>query len=196
MNVTYNNSLAAGDVYLVRHGATDWSKSGRHTGRTDLSLDEDGVEAAKSLKTKLGHIEFKYVFTSPLKRAVTTCELAGYGTKAIRNDDLMEWDYGDYEGLTKSEIQNIEPGWDVYDHGAKGGEAPMQVVKRCQSFLTEIKDLEKPIAVFSHSHLLRSLATVFIDTDIKFAQKIQMDTARVSVLAKSPLGGMIISWNV
>ncbi len=196
MSATCNNSLADGDVYLVRHGATSWSKSGRHTGRTDLPLDEDGVEAAKSLKVKLSHVEFKYVFTSPLKRAVDTCELAGYGEKAIKSDDLMEWDYGDYEGLTKDEIQKIEYGWDVYDHGAKGGEVPIQVLKRCQTFLSGIKNLEKPIAVFSHSHLLRSLTTAFIDVDIKFAQKIQMDTARVSVLSELPMGGIIISWNV
>jgi probable phosphoglycerate mutase len=186
---------AQGDVYLIRHGATTWSKEGRHTGRTDLPLDEDGIKAAMSLETRLAPINFRHVFTSPLQRAYKTCELAGYAAEAVVSDDLLEWDYGDYEGLTKDEIHKTDPGWDVYDRGAKGGESVEEVLMRCRNFLKQIQDLEKPVAIFSHSHFLRSFATVYIDEDIKLAQKIQLDTAKVSVLAKSSLGNVIVSWN-
>ncbi len=188
------NLLLEGDIYLVRHGATPWSKTGRHTGRTDLQLDQSGVAAAASLKGLLAAVQFRHVFSSPLQRAMMTCELAGL--KARPDPNLLEWDYGAYEGLTKQEIQTREPGWDIYRCGALNGESVGQVVKRCENFLDSVKNLDKPIAVFSHGHFSRALAAVFIGEDIMFAQKIQFDTARVAVLSGQASVGTIVSWNI
>ncbi len=188
------NELGKGDIYIVRHGATPWSKAGRHTGRTDIALDQSGEKAAEALKSVLTQIQFRHVFSSPLQRAKKTCELAGLKPKLDPN--LSEWDYGDYEGLTKTQIQETAPDWDIYDSGTLNGESIEQVTKRCENFLESVKDLAKPIAVFSHGHFSRALTATFIGENIKFAQKIQFDTAKIGILAATTFGGAIVSWNV
>src|ERR671913_390030 len=117
-------------VYLLRHGETEWSLSGQHTGVTDLPLTENGRLAARLLKSALAAETFALILTSPLKRALETCELAGFGERAEVDPDLMEWNYGEYEGLTTKQIQLTRPGWSIFRDGCPGGETPDQVASR------------------------------------------------------------------
>ena len=144
------------ELVIVRHADTDWTASGQHTGHTDVALNERGREAARRLPAKLAHWGFESVFESPLRRAVETCELAGYGARAQVRAELREWDYGSYEGLTTTEIREQRPDWDLWRDGAPGGEDAAAVGARADAFLGELPPGGDVLA-FSHGHFLRVL---------------------------------------
>lgn len=149
-------------IYIARHGDTAWSASGQHTGLTDLPLTAEGEEHARSLRSRLKDIAFSRVFTSPLQRARTTCTLAGYGSEAEVDHDLVEWDYGKYEGLRSADILAERPDWDLFRDGAPGGETPAQVADRADSFWKRVRGMEGNVLVFSSGHFIRVLAARWI----------------------------------
>ena len=139
-------------VFLARHGETDWSKSGRHTGRTDLALSAQGELNARRLAGPLSGIGFARVLTSPMRRARRTCELAGLGAGAEVEPDLAEWDYGAYEGLTSAEILARRPGWRLFKEGCPGGESPARVEARADRLIARLRAMDGNVALFSHGH--------------------------------------------
>ena len=183
---------------LVRHGETAWSLSGQHTSRTDIPLTEKGEQDARKLAERLRTVKFSHVFTSPLQRARRTCVLAGLGEVAEIEPDLVEWDYGDYEGQRPADIREARPGWNVFRDGCPGGESPAQVSERADRLIARLRTLEGNIAIFSHGHFGRVLAARWIGLQIRQAQHLLLSTASVSVLgyehnlAEVPA---IILWN-
>ena len=169
-------------ICLVRHGETEWSRDGRHTGRTDVPLTRDGELAATAIAQALAGRAFAQVWTSPLQRARRTCELAGFGGVAKSDDGLLEWDYGDYEGRTGARIREERPAWSLFRDGCPGGERPQQVAERAESFLARAGDPRDGILVFSSGHLLRLLATVWLRCEPRFADHLPLDTASISIL--------------
>jgi probable phosphoglycerate mutase len=167
-------------VYLVRHGETEWSKSGRHTGRTDLPLTPHGEATARALAERLARISFDRVLTSPLQRAARTAQLAGFA--ATSEPDLVEWDYGDYEGLTSSEIRTRRPGWQLLRDGCPGGESVRQITRRADRIAARLKGQNGHVLVFAHGHLLRVLAARWIRQPARFAQALLLSTASLSAL--------------
>ena len=145
-------------IYLARHGETAWSLTGQHTGRTDLPLTERGERNARRLGKRLTGRGFAKVFTSPLQRALRTCELAGFGPVAKADPDLLEWNYGDYEGLTTLQIQAKRPGWQLFRDGCPGGESPDQVGQRADRVVSRLREFPGDALVFSSGHFLRVLA--------------------------------------
>lgn len=193
--VEFQDKSKLSQIVLVRHGATSWSESGRHTGRTDVELTPLGLAQASHLARKLTGYVFDAVFTSPLLRAKQTCALAGFADIAIVDNDLAEWDYGRFEGLTKTEIRVHNPNWDIFSNGADGGESLEQVSDRCDRFIDRLATSGECVAVFSHGHLLRSLAARWIGQSIEFGRHIALGTASISVLCDEDEVPMITSWN-
>jgi probable phosphoglycerate mutase len=169
-------------IILIRHGDTQWSLSGKHTGKTDLPLTEGGEQRASSLRPKLQEIAFDHVFTSPLQRARRTCELAGLGAVAQVDPNLHEWDYGAYEGLTTGQIRALQPGWGVFKDGCPKGESVEQVCQRADAVLDRLRALGGTIAVFSHGHFSRSLGVRWIGLPLLDGQRFSLGTATLSVL--------------
>jgi probable phosphoglycerate mutase len=145
-------------LYLARHGDTAWTELGRHTGRTDVPLNERGEEHARRLGEWLRGFSFARVVTSPLQRASKTCALAGFGTGAKTDADLMEWDYGLFEGKTTSDILKEQPGWELFRDGCPGGESPAGVAARADRFLARVRDLDGDVLAFSSGHIIRMIA--------------------------------------
>lgn len=169
-------------VFLVRHGQTAWSLSGKHTGRTDIPLTADGEKEARTLHDRLRAIVFKRVFVSPLQRARQTAALAALATPVEIEPDLVEWDHGEYEGLQSAEIRAIRPDWNIYQHGCPGGESPAQVSERADRMIARLRTLEGDIAIFSHGHFGCVLAVRWIGLEIAQASHFLLDTASVSIL--------------
>jgi probable phosphoglycerate mutase len=144
-------------VYIIRHAETDWSLSGRHTGRTEVPLTRQGEEHAIGLGDRLRGKNFIKIFSSPRERAKRTCELTGFGRMMELDDDLQEWDYGDYEGLRTSEIQSKQPGWILFRDGCPNGESLEQVSARADRVVGRLRQLDGNIAIYSHGHFLRVL---------------------------------------
>jgi broad specificity phosphatase PhoE len=185
-------------LYLIRHGETAWSKSGQHTGKTDLPLLAEGEAAARQLGEKLRAFKFDHVLTSPRLRARQTCELAGLGAGAKIEPDLAEWDYGDYEGLRAAEILRLRPGWNIYRDGCPGGESPTQIAERADRLIARLRRLDGTVAVFSHGHFGRVLAVRWIELPVEAAKRFQLGTAATSVLGferGNPADPVIASWN-
>lgn len=151
-----NNGLPV--IYLARHGETAWSLTGQHTGRTDLPLTERGERNARRLGERLAGLRFAKVFTSPSQRAVRTCELAGFGTAAEVDPDLVEWNYGDYEGLRTVQIQAKRPDWQLFCDGCPNGESPGQIGARADRAVSRLREIEGDVLIFSSGHFLRVLA--------------------------------------
>lgn len=170
-------------VYLVRHGETAWSISGQHTGRTDIALTEHGEHAAQELRARLQGLSFAKVFTSPLQRAQRTGELAGFGDSAETDPDLMEWDYGDYEGMRTVDIQAEHPGWRLFEDGCPGGEPLEEVATRAERVIARIRALESDVLVFAHSHLLRVLIARWVALPALEARRFYLGTSSVSILS-------------
>ncbi len=145
-------------LFLARHGDTPWTDAGKHTGRTDLALNERGKQNARQLGERLRQNSYVRIFTSPLKRASNTCELAGYGDRAEIDSDLLEWDYGDFEGKTTEEILKDRPDWQLYRDGCPGGECPEDVAARANRFLARVRDIEGDVLAFSSGHIIRMIA--------------------------------------
>ena len=169
-------------LWLIRHGETDWTVSGQHTGRTDIPLTENGREQARALKSRLADQAFDQVFCSPLQRARETCELAGFGAQAQIEPDLMEWDYGIYEGRTSADILKVEPGWSLWTSDIQNGENAEQVRTRVGGLLDRLLTQQGTIALFAHGHILRSLISMWMSNDVRLGENIILDTASVSVL--------------
>jgi len=171
-------------VYLVRHGETSWSATGQHTSLTDLSLTERGEEEARSLGPRLGGLAAQAVFTSPLKRAMRTCALAGFGSVAKIDEDLVEWNYGEYEGRRLAEIRSVRPGWDLFRDGCPGGESPADVGARADTFLRRLRaaPAQGVSLVFSSGHFLRVLAARWLGLDPQGARHLLLSTASLSAL--------------
>jgi len=186
---------------MVRHGATEWSENGRHTGRTDLPLIDKGRRQADRLPPLLATLSegaIPVVYTSPLQRSVETARRGVPGVRAIVDDNLAEYDYGDYEGLTAAEIDSIHPGWDLFDDGCPGGETLAQVAARCDAFVAELERTVPGGAaiVFTHGHLSRILTTRLVGLDPKAGAVLQNDTASVGIIADKRGHYVITGWNV
>jgi broad specificity phosphatase PhoE len=169
-------------VYLLRHGETEWSLNGRHTGVTDVPLTKNGRMAAQLLRPILARETFGLVLTSPLQRARETCELAGLGERANVERDLMEWNYGEYEGLTTEQIRMTRPGWSVFRDGCPGGELPEQIGTRADRVLTKVRAAEGNVALFAHGHILRVFAARWINLSPGYGEHFLLDTATLNVL--------------
>jgi probable phosphoglycerate mutase len=169
-------------VYLLRHGETEWSLNGQHTGVTDVPLTENGRLAALHLQPILANEIFTLVLTSPLQRARETCELAGLGKPANVEPDLIEWNYGEYEGLTTEQIRMTRPGWSVFRDGCPGGESPEQVGARADRVLTKVRTAKGDVALFAHGHILRVLAARWVNLSPDYGEHFLLDTATLNVL--------------
>ena len=169
-------------IYLIRHGETEWSRDGKHTGVTDVLLTEQGRQTAQLLQPVLARETFALVLSSPLQRARDTCELAGLGKVAVIEPDLMEWNYGEYEGLTTKQIQLTRPGWSVFHHGCPGGETPEQVAGRADRALAKVRATDGDVALFAHGHILRVLAARWINLQASCGEHFLLDTATLNVL--------------
>jgi probable phosphoglycerate mutase len=184
-----------GDLVLVRHGETDWSRAGRHTGRTDEPLNETGRANAAALAGRLAGRSFALVLTSPLSRAVETCRLAGLGDAAQVRDDLAEWDYGEYEGRTTPEIRAGRPGWSLWADGVVGGETIADVGARVDRVIAEAARAGGDVALFAHGHVLRVLAARWLGLEPDAGKLLALDPASVSVLGWEHEWRVIRSWN-
>ena len=173
-------------LYLIRHGETEWSLSGRHTGRTDIALTAHGEDEARALGKRLRDIPFEHVLTSPLERALQTCILVGLDKAPEVEPDLAEWDYGDYEGQRSSDIRNSSPDWNVYRDGCPHGEMPAEVSDRADRLLARLRAPTGNIALFSHGQFGCVLAVRWIGLAVAEARHFKLGTASVSVLAFDP----------
>jgi broad specificity phosphatase PhoE len=182
-------------IIVVRHGETEWSRDKRHTGRTDLPLTAEGREQALALIARLSGLSFAAVFVSPLRRARETCELAGFADRAIVDPDLVEWDYGEYEGMTGAEIQERRPGWTLFRDGVIGGETIDDVAARAERVLTRVRAIEGNVLLFGHGHQLRILTARWLDFPAAAAQHLQLATASPSTLGYEHDWTALLSWN-
>lgn len=173
-------------IYLVRHGETDWTLSGRFTGNSDIPLTSHGEDDARSLHTILGNIPFGYVFCSPQQRARKTCELAELSTGYMIDEDLSEWDYGAYEGEYSIATYKKHKDWNIFRDGCPQGETASEVSARVDKLLARIRMLNGSVGIFSHGHLLRVIASRWIDLPISHAINLNLDTASISILTYDP----------
>lgn len=191
----------AARVLLVRHGETAWSRSGQHTGRTDVPLLEEGRRSAKLLGERLhrepwGGLREAEVRTSPLVRARRTCDLAGFGERARDWDTLMEWDYGDYEGLTSAQIaERAGPGWLIWRDGVAGGESPDALARRADEVVEWARSADRDVLVFAHGHLLRMLGARWLGRGPAFGARLRLDPAALSVLGWAYGAPALERWN-
>ncbi len=169
-------------VYLARHGETAWTISGQHTGLSDIPLTERGERNARELGTRLRPLQFSQVFTSPLQRASKTCELAGFANVAVVDADLVEWNYGEYDGRTSADIRKTRPDWDLFRDGCPGGESLAQVALRADRVIARLRALAGDTLVFSSGHFLRVLAARWLGQDPQFARYFVLTTATLSAL--------------
>ncbi len=169
-------------VYLVRHGETAWSQTHRHTGLTDIALTDNGEREARSAATRLTDLAPVLVLGSPLQRATRTAELAGFGAALHTDADLVEWDYGDYEGLTTAQIRQTRPSWDLFRDGCPGGELPEAIGRRADRVVDRLRACDGDALVFAHGHLLRVLAVRWLGLPPGYGRYLVLSTATVSVL--------------
>jgi broad specificity phosphatase PhoE len=185
------------EIWLVRHGETEWSRSGQHTSRTDLPLTPEGERQAESLKRMLAGHSFTLVLSSPMKRAVETCRLVGLSPEL--SDDLREWDYGDYEGLTTPEIQKSAPGWTIFTGSVPNGETIEQVGARADRVISRIISRAQAaagdVALFGHGHLLRVLAARWVGIEPSGGRLLALSTASLSVLGYERETRVVRLWN-
>jgi probable phosphoglycerate mutase len=181
------------EVVLVRHGQTDWSRTGRHTGRTDVPLTEEGKRQARAVGAALRGREFALVLSSPLLRALDTAKLAGFEPEV--RDDLAEWDYGEYEGVTTRQIREWVPDWTVWTHSAPGGETADEVGRRLDRVIGKVRASSGRVLVFGHSHALRALTARWIGQSVSEGRFFKLDTATVSVLGYERETPVVLRWN-
>lgn len=169
-------------LYLARHGETAWSLTGQHTGLTDLPLTERGERNARRLGTRLAELAFAKVYTSPLQRAVRTCELAGFGAVAERDPDLAEWNYGEYEGRRTQDIQMERPDWRIFRDGCPGGEMLAEVGARADRVIARVRAIDGNVLLFSSGHILRVLAARWLGLEPAAGRFFLLSTASLSAL--------------
>ena len=182
------------EVWLVRHGETEWSRDHRHTSHTDLPLTRNGVATACELRSRLEGEEFRLVLTSPRQRARRTAELAGF-PDAETDDDLVEWGYGAYEGITTADIRETVPGWSVWTHGTPEGEPPEELAARLDRVVGRLRDTDGRALVFGHGHALRALTARWLGLTVAEGRLFRLDTATVSVLGHERETPVILRWN-
>ncbi len=183
-------------LYIARHGETAWSLSGQHTGLTDLPLTERGQSNARRLGNQLRGRSFAHVFTSPLQRARRTCELAGFGAEAEVDRDLLEWNYGDYEGLRTAEIHAKRPGWELFRDGCPGGESAGDVGARADRMVDRVRAVQQDVLIFSSGHFLRVLAARWLGLEPEAGRYFLLSTASLSALSyEHDLSPVIQLWN-
>jgi broad specificity phosphatase PhoE len=184
-------------LWLLRHGATEWALNGRHTGSTDLPLLPEGEAEARALSPVLSQQRFAAVFSSPLQRARRTCELAGLGDQMQICDDIIEWNYGDYEGITTATIRESIPEWTVWSHGCPNGEDPPEVEARCARAISTALAIPEDgdVALFAHGHILRALAGTWLGLGAAGGQLLRLGTASVSILGWERETRAIQRWN-
>ncbi len=187
--------MARAELWLVRHGETEWSASGRHTGTTDIELSEAGIRHATALRERLTGIDFGRVLTSPLQRARVTCELAGFGDRAEVVTDLAEWDYGKDEGLTTIQIREERPGWTVWRHGPRDGETAQEIGQRADRVIALAKEAPGPVLAFGHGHMCRVIGARWIGLDAAEGIRLKLSTAAVCVLGHDRETPAIVRWN-
>jgi probable phosphoglycerate mutase len=175
-------STSSQQVYLIRHGETEWSLSGRHTGITDLPLTEHGRRMAKMLQPVLARESFALVLTSPLERARETCELAGLGGHTEIDRDLMEWNYGAYEGLTTEQIRAQAPGWILFRDGCPGGETPDQIGVRVDRVIARVRAVNGDVVLFAHGHIFRVFAARWLGLPVTAGSHFLLNTATLNIL--------------
>ena len=190
-----NGKQPSGEVYLIRHGETEWSLSGQHTGSTDIPLTDHGEAVARLLAPVLADRNFSLVLCSPLQRARRTCELAGFADQARIEPDLVEWNYGAYEGITSAQIHAEAPGWQVFTDGCPDGESPEQVGQRVDRVLAQLRGAEGPALLFAHGHLLRVLVARWIDLPPSEGRRFLLDTATLNVLSHYRGTPALQCWN-
>jgi probable phosphoglycerate mutase len=182
-------------IVLARHGETEWSASGRHTSVTDVELTDNGRRAARALGERLAGRRFALVLTSPRTRARVTCELAGYGDQAEVDPDLVEWDYGEYEGLTTPQIRESVPGWTVWTHASPGGETAAQVGARADRVIARALAADGDVAVFAHGHFLRVLGARWLELEPERGASLGLDTASLCELGFERENRVLWLWN-
>jgi broad specificity phosphatase PhoE len=182
-------------IVLVRHGETEWSAAGRHTGRTDLPLTEAGRQRAVALGSALRGGEWEMVLSSPLRRARETCELAGLGHEMAIDEDLREWDYGEYEGLTTPEIRSRRPDWSLWRDGCPGGETPEQVGARADHLVGVLRKADGDCLLFAHGHILRVIAARWLGQPVQFGARLALSTGTLSTLGFERETEVIWEWN-
>ena len=182
-------------IWLFRHGETAWSLSGQHTGRTDLPLTTAGRRRARAIGRRLSGRPFALVMSSPLARALETCRLAGYGEAAELSDDLMEWDYGDYEGRRTADIQKERPGWSLWRDGVPGGETVEAVGARARAVIATASAAAGDVALFAHGHVLRVLGACWLGLPPDGGRLFALGTAAVSVLGYERDTRVVVKWN-
>jgi probable phosphoglycerate mutase len=180
---------------LVRHAETEWSLDGRHTGRTDIPLTDNGRAAARALEQRVSGWTFSLVLVSPLGRARETCELCGLGAQAQERTDLLEWDYGEYEGITTPQIHEHRPDWNLWRDGCPGGETAVQVAARADRVIEELRALDGVAAVFSHGHMLRVLGARWIELPPEGGARLGLSTGAICVLGYERGTANIGRWN-
>jgi probable phosphoglycerate mutase len=182
-------------VWLVRHGETEWSASGQHTGRTDLPLTHEGQKHAMEIGRFLSGRRFRLVLTSPLQRAIETCRLAGYGDTAVLDSNLREWDYGEYEGYTTLGIRNERPGWSLWSDGVPGGETIEQVAARARAVIDRTHSDFGDVLLFAHGHILRILSCCWLGLPPQAGRLFALGTASVCTLGYERETRVITRWN-
>lgn len=188
------HEAADGELWIIRHGETEWSRDGLHTSHTELELTAEGVEVARRLAERLEGVEFDLVLSSPRVRARRTAELAGF-TDIQLDDDLTEWDYGDYEGRTTPEIREEVPGWTVWAYPCPGGENAEQVSSRLDRVVARVRANGGRVLVFSHGHASRALAARWLDQPVQEGRLFKLDTATISVLGYERESPAVARWN-
>ena len=183
-----------GELWVIRHGETEWSRDGLHTSHTELELTAAGEEVARKLAERLEGVEFDLVLSSPRVRARRTAELAGF-TDIDLDEDLTEWDYGDYEGRTTPDIREEVPGWTVWSHPSPGGESAEQVSERLDRVVAKVRAHGGRVLVFSHGHASRALAARWLDQPVQEGRLFKLDTATISVLGYERESPVVARWN-
>jgi broad specificity phosphatase PhoE len=185
----------AQEVWLVRHAETEWSLSGKHTGRTDVPLTDAGRARARELGARLRSRQFWLVLVSPLERARETASLAGLGDACQVREDLLEWDYGEYEGITTREIRETRPEWFLWTDGVPGGETAEEVGARCDRIVEEILGADGDVAIFAHGHVLRALGARWLEEPVSFGGRLYLTTGSLSTLGFEREVRVIRLWN-
>jgi broad specificity phosphatase PhoE len=189
-------TLRMNELWLIRHGETAWTLSKQHTGRNDIPMTEAGEKDASALKHLLNGKTFQEVYVSPLRRAQDTCRLAGYSSGAKITPEIMEWDYGDYEGRTPEEIRREIPDWTIWTYGCPGGETIDDVANRAKKIISNFTEIHGDVALFSHGHFLRILTACILELPPATARLLMLDTSSISILARDNGRMVIKNWNL
>jgi broad specificity phosphatase PhoE len=184
------------EIWLARHGETEWSRTKRHTGRTEVELTDTGREQARALGRRLGQRNFARVLTSPLSRAAETCDLAGLGDSAERTEALLEWDYGEYEGLTTVQIREQRPDWVLWRDGCPGGETAAEVAARIDPLIEQLRGGKGDVALFAHGHVLRVLAARWLELGPESGALLALETGTLSALGWERETAVVRCWNL